>query len=103
MCRSSWESYELLFFSVKRLFSQLVSVRLLIHLSFFLCSYATSHSFPVSADGGYYYPPTMHLLVLLFYLRRSDDDYRRLIVYGCERIEKREAEREQGKEKEKMK
>ena len=99
MCRSSWESYELLFFASKRLFSQLVSVHLLV---FPPCSCATtSHSFPVSADGGYYYPPTMLLLVLLFYLRRSDDDYRRLIVYGCECEAKTERKRTREKEKSK--
>lgn len=63
LCRSSWESYELLFFRCKRLFSQLVSVLLRL-LS--LCSCATSHSFPVGLDGGCYYPPTMPLVPLFF-------------------------------------
>lgn len=100
MCRSSWESNELLFFASKRLFSQSVSVLFLRHL-LFLCSCATSHSFPLGADGVCYYPPTMRLrVVLLFYLRHSvDDDYRRLIVYGCERKAVWERERERKRKK----
>ncbi len=73
----------------------------IVFVFFFLCSCATSHSFPVSADGGCYYPPTMLLRVLLFYLHRADDDYRRLIVYGCEHEAQRGGERERERKKKK--
>jgi len=86
MCRSSWESYELLFITNKRLFSLLyVHMPQVIHFRLILIV-------------------AVIILPLCALLScRSNDDYRRLIVYRCEWREKRALEEENKKRKKKRK